>query len=48
MVAMLAGIPANACGAICLANPLWFGTLAAPPINDPPMLIVIGCPAVAF
>ena len=40
MAGMLVGIPAHVCGSICPANPLWFGTAAAPPVNAPPMLMV--------
>ena len=40
MSAMLAGIPAHICGSICPANPLWFGGLNVPAVNDPPMIMV--------
>lgn len=35
-----AGIPAYICSAVCPANPLWFGTVNVPPVNDPPALMI--------
>ena len=35
-----AGIPAYICGSVCPANPVWFGTVKAPPANDPPALMI--------
>ncbi|MBU9831616.1 MULTISPECIES: metallophosphoesterase [Rahnella] len=36
----LAGIPAYICGSVCPANPVWFGTVNVPPVNDPPALMI--------
>jgi 3',5'-cyclic AMP phosphodiesterase CpdA len=37
---MFAGIPACICGAICPANPVWFGAEHVPAVNDPPALMI--------
>lgn len=35
-----AGIPANICGSVCPANPLWFGSANVPPVRENPMLMI--------
>lgn len=35
-----AGIPANICGSVCPANPLWFGSAMVPPARENPMLMI--------
>lgn len=35
-----AGVPAYICGAVCPANPLWFGTQNSPPVGEPPALMI--------
>ena len=37
---MFAGIPACICGSVCPANPLWFGIVDVPPVQDPPALMI--------
>lgn len=40
IIGMFAGIPVAICGAICPANPVWFGTAQVPEVNDPPALMI--------
>lgn len=40
IMGMFAGIPSSGCGAICPANPLWFGTENVPAVYDPPSLMI--------
>ncbi|WP_237165048.1 hypothetical protein [Pantoea agglomerans] len=35
-----AGIPANICGSVCPANPLWFGAVNVPPALENPMMMI--------
>jgi len=35
-----AGIPANICGSVCPANPLWFGSATVPSVHNTPALMI--------